>query len=174
MKTTLPLQLVLSLSILLTLLCCLPRTLDAASWDPAAADYSGHKGKTLYVSKLGDNSDGSSWQKAFHTIQAALLGRARRQGRTPDHRSARYLRRGESRPSPSRCRRGLQCPDRRFRRQPRLGRQGLGPPRFRRSRERFQELGLVGTVPRHRQELAHRQQDRPDILRDRLRPLDLP
>ena len=27
---------------------------------------------TLYVSKLGDNSDGSSWEKAFHTIQAAL------------------------------------------------------------------------------------------------------
>ena len=45
----------------------------AANWDPAAADYSGNKGKTLYVSKLGDNSDGSSWEKAFHTIQAALL-----------------------------------------------------------------------------------------------------
>ncbi len=26
----------------------------------------------LFVSKLGDNSNGSSWQKAFHTIQAAL------------------------------------------------------------------------------------------------------
>ena len=26
---------------------------------------------TLYVSKLGDNSDGSSWDEAFHTIQAA-------------------------------------------------------------------------------------------------------
>jgi len=46
--------------------------LSAASWDPAAADYSGRKGKTIYVSKLGDNSDGSSWPKAFHTIQAAL------------------------------------------------------------------------------------------------------
>ena len=45
----------------------------AASWDPAAADYTGRKGTTLYVSKQGDNSDGSSWQKAFHTIQAALL-----------------------------------------------------------------------------------------------------
>src|SRR4030042_2060687 len=31
------------------------------------------KGVTIYVSKLGDNSDGSSWQKAFHTIQTALL-----------------------------------------------------------------------------------------------------
>ncbi|MBI2927596.1 MAG: hypothetical protein HYY24_18015 [Verrucomicrobia bacterium] len=29
-------------------------------------------GQTLYVSKLGDNSDGSSWAKAFRTIQAAL------------------------------------------------------------------------------------------------------
>lgn len=30
------------------------------------------RGATLYVSKLGDNSDGSSWGKAFRTIQAAL------------------------------------------------------------------------------------------------------
>jgi hypothetical protein len=42
-------------------------------WDPAATEYSGNRGSTLYVSKLGDNSDGSSWAKAFHTIQAALL-----------------------------------------------------------------------------------------------------
>jgi hypothetical protein len=27
---------------------------------------------TFYVSKLGDNSDGSSWPRAFHTVQAAL------------------------------------------------------------------------------------------------------
>jgi hypothetical protein len=45
----------------------------AAPWDPAAPDYAGRQGATLYVSKLGDNSDGSSWHKAFHTIQAALL-----------------------------------------------------------------------------------------------------
>jgi hypothetical protein len=31
-----------------------------------------HQSLTLYVSKLGDNSDGRSWPKAFHTIQAAL------------------------------------------------------------------------------------------------------
>ena len=31
-----------------------------------------NQGTTIYVSKLGDNSDGSSWQKAFATIQAAL------------------------------------------------------------------------------------------------------
>ncbi|MGB9595677.1 MAG: hypothetical protein ACPL7B_05300 [Candidatus Poribacteria bacterium] len=29
-------------------------------------------GKTIYVSKLGDDSDGSSWSKAFRTIQKAL------------------------------------------------------------------------------------------------------
>jgi len=46
--------------------------LRAAPWDPAAADYTGRKGTTLYVSKLGDNTDGSTWQKAFRTIQAAL------------------------------------------------------------------------------------------------------
>jgi len=59
--------------IALTALCLSPEVLISAAWDPAAPDYSGHKGKTLYVSKLGDNSDGSSWQKAFRTIQAALL-----------------------------------------------------------------------------------------------------
>jgi len=46
--------------------------LFAATWDPAAADYTGRKGTTLYVSKLGDHTDGSTWQKAFRTIQAAL------------------------------------------------------------------------------------------------------
>ncbi len=39
----------------------------------AAVGESGRKGVSLYVSKLGDNSDGSSWQRAFHTIQKALL-----------------------------------------------------------------------------------------------------
>jgi hypothetical protein len=41
--------------------------------EPAASSQTARKGVTLYVSKAGDNSDGSSWQKAFHTIQAALL-----------------------------------------------------------------------------------------------------
>lgn len=41
--------------------------------DPSRNGYVGRKGITLYVSKQGNNSDGSSWQKAFHTIQAALL-----------------------------------------------------------------------------------------------------
>ncbi len=47
-------------------------SLFAATWDPMAGDYSGRKGATIYVSKQGDNSDGSSWRKAFHTIQAGL------------------------------------------------------------------------------------------------------
>jgi hypothetical protein len=34
--------------------------LRAAPWDPTAADYTGRNGATLYVSKLGDNSDGSN------------------------------------------------------------------------------------------------------------------
>jgi len=44
----------------------------AEPWDPASPSYSGNAGSTFYVSKLGDNSDGQSWQTAFHTIQAAL------------------------------------------------------------------------------------------------------
>ncbi|MFH0761419.1 MAG: hypothetical protein V2A67_07940 [Bacteroidota bacterium] len=43
------------------------------SVDPSAPDYTGRKGTIVYVSKSGDNSDGSSWEKAFHSIQAALL-----------------------------------------------------------------------------------------------------
>lgn len=54
------------------MLASLSPTAQAESWDPGAKDYSGHKGVTLYVSKLGDNSDGSSWAKAFHTVQQAL------------------------------------------------------------------------------------------------------
>jgi len=59
-------------SFLVALLGLVSGGLSAASWDPAAADYSGRKGSTLYVSKHGDDSDGSSWAKAFRTIQAAL------------------------------------------------------------------------------------------------------
>jgi len=38
----------------------------------SAAPAPAHPGLTLYVSKLGDNSDGRSWRTAFKTIQAAL------------------------------------------------------------------------------------------------------
>ncbi len=45
---------------------------DASSPDPSSSDYSGRRGLTIYVSKLGDGSDGRSWGTAFKTIQAAL------------------------------------------------------------------------------------------------------
>ena len=45
---------------------------SAAPWDPAAAEFGGRKGVTRFVSRLGDNSDGSSWEKGLHSIQAAL------------------------------------------------------------------------------------------------------
>lgn len=38
----------------------------------AASDQSARAPVTLHVSKLGDNSDGLSWQTAYHTIQKAL------------------------------------------------------------------------------------------------------
>ena len=40
--------------------------------DPSAPGYKGRKGMTIYVSKSGNNSDGRSWEKAYHIIQAAL------------------------------------------------------------------------------------------------------
>ena len=54
------------------LACLMALQSNAASWVPAAADFVGRKGVTLYVSKQGDNSDGTSWTKALHSIQAAL------------------------------------------------------------------------------------------------------
>ena len=44
----------------------------AASLHAAAEQEPARQGATLYVSKLGDNSDGASWAAAFTTIQAAL------------------------------------------------------------------------------------------------------
>ncbi|MAT13794.1 MAG: hypothetical protein CMJ46_00820 [Planctomyces sp.] len=38
-----------------------------------AAEATATSSKTLYVSKVGDDTDGKSWKSAFHTIQAALL-----------------------------------------------------------------------------------------------------
>lgn len=37
-----------------------------------ADDARARKPVALHVSKLGDNTDGTSWQKAFHTVQSAL------------------------------------------------------------------------------------------------------
>ena len=50
-------------------------TLLSLCWARAAEDNltkANRQGVTLYVSILGDNSDGRSWQTAFHTIQKAL------------------------------------------------------------------------------------------------------
>jgi len=50
------------------------------SVDPSAIDYTGRKGYVIYVSKLGNNSNGSSWDKAYHTIQTALSAVADEKG----------------------------------------------------------------------------------------------
>jgi hypothetical protein len=39
---------------------------------PCLAAQEGQRGLTLYVSKLGSNTDGRSWPSAFHTLQQAL------------------------------------------------------------------------------------------------------
>ncbi|MGV8139671.1 MAG: hypothetical protein AB2L20_31190 [Mangrovibacterium sp.] len=44
----------------------------SATVDPSASNYTGRKGVVLYVSKLGNNTNGRSWGTAYHTIQAAL------------------------------------------------------------------------------------------------------
>jgi hypothetical protein len=45
---------------------------NSSEVDPSGSGYKGRKGTTMFVSKSGDNSDGSSWGKAFNSIQAAL------------------------------------------------------------------------------------------------------
>lgn len=63
-----------ALTLIALLIASFPGLLSSAGIvsDPTDANYSGKKGKTIYVSRLGDNSDGSSWKKAYCTIQAAL------------------------------------------------------------------------------------------------------
>ncbi|NUQ63349.1 MAG: hypothetical protein HUU20_12790 [Pirellulales bacterium] len=80
MRKPFPCASVSCLALIVSVTWTLPNGANAAPWDPAAADYSGHRGKTIYVSKLGDNTDGSTWQKAFRTIQAALLAVPDEQG----------------------------------------------------------------------------------------------
>ncbi len=50
---------------------------------------------TVYVSSLGDDSDGSSWKKAFRTIQGALSEGTWSGRRAPHHRAAGNLSRGK-------------------------------------------------------------------------------
>ena len=47
-------------------------TARAEAWDPQATHFVGHRGAILYVSKLGNDTDGASWATAFTTIQKAL------------------------------------------------------------------------------------------------------
>ena len=71
--TGIPAKLPLRLRLACLLLCTSTSSgLHAVPWDPSVPDYKGRKGTTLYVSKLGDDSDGSSWEKGFRSIQAAL------------------------------------------------------------------------------------------------------
>lgn len=55
-----------------TLFAIILTTIGHAFWPNAVLSASAQNG-TLYVSKLGDNSDGASWSQAFHSIQAALV-----------------------------------------------------------------------------------------------------
>ena len=57
---------------LLLLSGALPLLIAAAAERPGPATPAPRPGRTLFVSKLGNNGDGRSWQTAFHTIQAAL------------------------------------------------------------------------------------------------------
>ncbi len=59
--------LVIGLTLLAELTVCAATTVD-----PSDRGYHGRKGAILYVSKLGNNSDGKSWNSAYLTIQAAL------------------------------------------------------------------------------------------------------
>lgn len=52
----------------------MPGVLSGAAQDSSSEPRFTRAGVTIYVSKLGDNSDGSSWARAFRTIQAALDG----------------------------------------------------------------------------------------------------
>ena len=57
---------------LLFLLAGLPMVQSLRAEEAAPAGASRNGGRTIFVSKLGDNSDGSSWAKALTTIQAGL------------------------------------------------------------------------------------------------------
>ncbi|MEX1040356.1 MAG: hypothetical protein WDZ51_06990 [Pirellulaceae bacterium] len=60
--------------ILLTglVLCLLTIEAFAETADPSQAGYAGRIGTKIYVSKLGDDSDGKSWETAFNTIQQGI------------------------------------------------------------------------------------------------------
>ena len=135
-----------------------------------ADDSAPRQPSTLYVSKLGDNSDGSTWQKAFRTIQAALdavpddkAGIGSSCGPIPTSRPIS--------PRPTKARPGPTTPWSAISTAASARAPRLGPDRLRRSGERVQELGLVGPDPGVRQALAARQQPG-DLLQHHLGSLD--
>ena len=54
------------------IVCVAASVLSLHATPAAAGTVQGRRGVTLHVSKLGDNSDGTSWARAFHSLQAAL------------------------------------------------------------------------------------------------------
>ena len=60
------------LLLFIVLVCPYSKISASTKVDPSAPGYKGRKGITLYVSKAGNNTDGTSWKKAYHSIQAAL------------------------------------------------------------------------------------------------------
>ena len=100
--------------------------LGVADQQPPALKSEHHPGLTLYVSKLGDDSDGRSWRTAFRTIQAALnavpddLGGHRVIIRPDTYAEANLDSKHKG------ARRRLQYDRRRLGWQPRLGRARLG------------------------------------------------
>ena len=56
----------------LVTVCLVFPLLAVAAEKPAAREPAAGPGRNIYVSPLGDNSDGRTWRTAFHAIQAAL------------------------------------------------------------------------------------------------------
>ena len=62
----------MKLRLLLVTVCLVFPLLAVAAEKPVASEPAARPGRNIYVSQLGDNSDGRSWRTAFHAIQAAL------------------------------------------------------------------------------------------------------
>ena len=130
------------------------------------------QGVTLYVSKLGDNSDGSSWANAFTTIQAALDAVPDDQGghrivvRPDTYFEANLFAAHKGAPGAYNELIGDA------RRRARLRHQRLGRHRLRRPRpEGLQELRLVGHRSRAYYQGLVAGAHRAHLLRHRLGPL---
>ncbi len=69
---TVPVLTVLAIQIMGLMILVSASVAASNSVDPSAKDFKGRKGTTIFVSRLGNNSDGSSWKNAYVTIQGAL------------------------------------------------------------------------------------------------------